>query len=233
MKFHILKDHQDGPVSHNVLLDAQQIALNTEQQSSKTSIRNIEITTKVQSAALQKHIKLEQQSESDADIVYDTNKEKGNNIINHCQEKMQKEPKCWGNLKGTIGQECIIDDDNVVNDHITTSHMKKDKNITINPLVSKATSVDKCIKISFSPGEEKVPKKSLAESLVAAVTDNDNKKIGDSEKIDNINIEEMTSDDLKLKFNIRKLLDVMVDKPVLEKLGWPHRSEEDVSTFNI
>ncbi|XP_037951573.1 uncharacterized protein LOC119682259 [Teleopsis dalmanni] len=67
--------------------------------------------------------------------------------------------------------------------------------------------------------------KSLAESLVAAVTD----PASDDEKVQITTKEKEKSDDeTKIKSNVRKLLDILVDRITLTKFGWPQETEEYV-----
>lgn len=70
---------------------------------------------------------------------------------------------------------------------------------------------------------KKSQKKSLAESLAAAIADNDELTTFAEED------EELSEDDYKLKDNVYKLLDMLVDNVTLKKFGWPETTEEKVS----
>lgn len=234
LKFHILKVHQDDPESNinNAQLEEEQNLSNTESSlSTKTSTRETRANTKTQSLVSPKHIKLEQPSESDVEILYDTVKENNGDNIKNCTKVSQKEAECLVSSKNPVLQEYIADNGNIVNDHSTPSREKEDKNSKNIVPDTEVICVEKCINMTSSSSDEIVQKKSLAESLVAAVADNDNKISENSNDKVVTDTEKLTSDDLKLKLSIRKLLDVMVDKPILEKLGWPKKSEEDVSIY--
>ncbi|KAL9892164.1 protein suppressor of hairy wing-like isoform X1 [Glossina fuscipes] len=69
---------------------------------------------------------------------------------------------------------------------------------------------------------KKSQKKSLAESLAAAIADNDELTTFAEED------EELSEDDYKLKDNVYKLLDMLVDNVTLKKFGWPETTEEKV-----
>lgn len=72
-----------------------------------------------------------------------------------------------------------------------------------------------------SPEFKKEQRKTLAQSLAAAIADDD--------QLVNFNEEdEMSEEDLKIKDNVSKLLDMLVDKATLKKFGWPDISEETV-----
>uniref|UniRef100_A0A1I8NTK1 C2H2-type domain-containing protein n=1 Tax=Stomoxys calcitrans TaxID=35570 RepID=A0A1I8NTK1_STOCA len=76
---------------------------------------------------------------------------------------------------------------------------------------------------TFRTPENKKERKSLAESLAAAIADDDNLthfSTDDEEKL--------SEEDLKLKENVSKLLDMLVDSVTLKKFGWPDISEETV-----
>ncbi|XP_068157496.1 protein suppressor of hairy wing [Drosophila tropicalis] len=71
-----------------------------------------------------------------------------------------------------------------------------------------------------SPVVKKEQRKSLAASLAEAIAD----------KVDEEDFtgEVLTEEDVKLKENVAKLIDMLVDPPILKKYGWPNTSEETV-----
>lgn len=77
---------------------------------------------------------------------------------------------------------------------------------------------------SVSPVVKKEQRKSLAASLAAAIADN----IEEPSSDDEFSGEVLTEEDLKLKENIGKLIDMLVDPQTLKKYGWPNSSEETV-----
>ncbi|KAH8408013.1 hypothetical protein KR222_010721, partial [Zaprionus bogoriensis] len=77
---------------------------------------------------------------------------------------------------------------------------------------------------TVSPVVKKEQRKSLAASLAAAIADN----IEEPSSDDEFNGEVLTEEDLKLKENIGKLIDMLVDPQTLKKYGWPNSSEETV-----
>lgn len=79
-----------------------------------------------------------------------------------------------------------------------------------------------------SPECKKEQRKSLAESLAAAIADDDVTMLDISKGDD-----EFTEEELKLKDNVGKLLDMLVDSATLKKFGWPEMSEETVSSSLI
>ncbi|XP_064549479.1 protein suppressor of hairy wing [Drosophila montana] len=79
-------------------------------------------------------------------------------------------------------------------------------------------------KPSVSPVVKKEQRKSLAASLAAAIADNLEEPSSDDE----FGGEVLTEEDLKLKENIAKLIDMLVDPQTLKKYGWPNSSEESV-----
>lgn len=77
---------------------------------------------------------------------------------------------------------------------------------------------------SVSPVVKKEQRKSLAASLAAAIADN----IEEPSSDDEFSGEVLTEEDLKLKENIGKLIDMLVDPQTLKKYDWPNSSEETV-----
>lgn len=78
----------------------------------------------------------------------------------------------------------------------------------------------------ISPECKKEQRKTLAESLAAAIADED------ETVLEVINDEpQYSEEDLKLKDNVSKLLDMLVDSVTLKKFGWPDMLEETVSYF--
>uniref|UniRef100_A0A1I8MM40 C2H2-type domain-containing protein n=1 Tax=Musca domestica TaxID=7370 RepID=A0A1I8MM40_MUSDO len=75
---------------------------------------------------------------------------------------------------------------------------------------------------TYRTPEAKKDRKSLAESLAAAIADDDNLTHFSTDD------EELNEEDLKLKDNVGKLLDMLVDSTTLKKFGWPDASEETV-----
>ncbi|XP_017047137.2 protein suppressor of hairy wing [Drosophila ficusphila] len=75
-----------------------------------------------------------------------------------------------------------------------------------------------------SPVVKKEQRKSLAASLAAAIADN----LDDASSEDDVSGEILTEEDLKLKVNVGKLIDMLVDPPILKKYGWPNAPEEMV-----
>ncbi|XP_062124417.1 protein suppressor of hairy wing [Drosophila sulfurigaster albostrigata] len=75
-----------------------------------------------------------------------------------------------------------------------------------------------------SPVVKKEQRKSLAASLAAAIADN----IEEPSSDDEFTGEVLTEEDLKLKENIAKLIDMLVDPQTLKKYNWPNSSEETV-----
>ncbi|KAH8232226.1 hypothetical protein KR032_002402 [Drosophila birchii] len=76
-----------------------------------------------------------------------------------------------------------------------------------------------------SPVVKKEKRKSLAASLAAAIADNLEEEPSSE---DDPSAEVLTEEDLKLKENIGKLIDMLVDPPILKKYGWPNAPEETV-----
>ncbi|KAH8382627.1 hypothetical protein KR009_004417 [Drosophila setifemur] len=74
------------------------------------------------------------------------------------------------------------------------------------------------------PMVKKEQRKSLAASLAAAIADN----LEEPSSEDDFNGEVLTEEDLKLKENVAKLIDMLVDPPILKKYGWPNAPEETV-----
>ncbi|XP_065354147.1 protein suppressor of hairy wing [Calliphora vicina] len=76
----------------------------------------------------------------------------------------------------------------------------------------------------ISPECKKEQRRTLAESLAAAIADDD------ENELHTINEEESqySEEELKLKDNVSKLLDMLVDSFTLKKFGWPEISEETV-----
>jgi len=75
-----------------------------------------------------------------------------------------------------------------------------------------------------SPAVKKEQRKCLAASLAAAIADNLDETLSDDE----VSGEILTEEDLKLKANVGKLIDMLVDPPILKKYGWPNAPEEMV-----
>ncbi|EDV94611.1 GH22065 [Drosophila grimshawi] len=75
-----------------------------------------------------------------------------------------------------------------------------------------------------SPVVKKEQRKSLAASLAAAIADNQDEPLSE----DDFSGEVLTEEDLKLKENIAKLIDMLVDPQTLKKYGWPNSTEESV-----
>ncbi|KAH8301301.1 hypothetical protein KR018_000267 [Drosophila ironensis] len=75
-----------------------------------------------------------------------------------------------------------------------------------------------------SPVVKKEKRKSLAASLAAAIADNLDEPLSE----DDFTGEVLTEEDLRLKENIGKLIDMLVDPPILKKYGWPNAPEEMV-----
>ncbi|XP_032576213.1 protein suppressor of hairy wing [Drosophila sechellia] len=75
-----------------------------------------------------------------------------------------------------------------------------------------------------SPVVKKEQRKSLAASLAAAIADN----LEESCSEDDFSGEILTEEDIKLKENVGKLIDMLVDPPILKKYGWPNAPEETV-----
>lgn len=84
---------------------------------------------------------------------------------------------------------------------------------------SPKVSIEKSSPIAKSKDTKICLRKSLAESLAAAIADNED---------EDINIEVASEEDEKIKENISKLLDMLVDKATLKKFGWPENSVENV-----
>lgn len=74
-----------------------------------------------------------------------------------------------------------------------------------------------------SPVVKKEKRKSLGASLAAAIADNIEVPVEED-----FEGEVLTEEDLKLKENIAKLIDMLVDPPILKKYGWPNAPEEMV-----
>lgn len=89
---------------------------------------------------------------------------------------------------------------------------------------SKSQPASKEKEKTVSPVVKKEQRKSLAASLAAAIADN----IEEPSSDDDFSGEVLTEEDLKLKENIGKLIDMLVDPPILKKYGWPNSSEETV-----
>ncbi|XP_017849830.1 protein suppressor of hairy wing [Drosophila busckii] len=75
-----------------------------------------------------------------------------------------------------------------------------------------------------SPVVKKEQRKSLAASLAAAIADNLEEPSSDDE----FSGEVLTEEDIKLKENVAKLIDMLVDPQTLKKYNWPNSSEETV-----
>ncbi|XP_017023768.1 protein suppressor of hairy wing [Drosophila kikkawai] len=79
--------------------------------------------------------------------------------------------------------------------------------------------------LKVSPVVKKEKRKSLAASLAAAIADNLEEEPSSE---DDASGEVLTEEDLRLKENIGKLIDMLVDPPILKKYGWPNAPEETV-----
>ncbi|XP_016975487.1 protein suppressor of hairy wing [Drosophila rhopaloa] len=75
-----------------------------------------------------------------------------------------------------------------------------------------------------SPVVKKEQRKSLAASLAAAIADNLEEASSEEDVVGEI----LTEEDLRLKENVGKLIDMLVDPPILKKYGWPNAAEEMV-----
>ncbi|XP_030381784.1 protein suppressor of hairy wing isoform X2 [Scaptodrosophila lebanonensis] len=140
------------------------------------------------------------------------------------------------NSNGVVVREYLVDE----GDGITQSITLENETYTILPLnenqesiittnieteIAAATpDVKPESKEQMSPMVKKEQRKSLAASLAAAIADNGSESLSDDE----LNSDVLSENDLKLKENIGKLIDMLVDPPTLQKYGWPNTSEETV-----
>lgn len=213
--FHKLKDHQDDENPANAVNEevSLQTSIGVEMKPEPPrpqTTRRTRSSVKEQAQSSTKRIKVEKETE----IV----KVKG---------KRQQGAK--------VLQEFIIDNRSMLVENNTPVSVKGSDKEETSASCMEGTDISTegtAIQVPSPLDAEKAPRKSLAESLVAAVVDEGCGNAvtqANTKNNDLLNAETMSADDLKLKFNVRKLLDIMVDKPTLEKLGWPEKSEEDVS----
>lgn len=125
-----------------------------------------------------------------------------------------------GSKGGLVVKEFIVNDVPAAEERAMVLH---DEAYTVIPLdgdgpIETVTAVTMS-PINISAEVKKERRKSLAESLAVAIgTDSVTLK-------DPIQLNE---EDMKLKENVRKLLDMLVDNKTLKKFGWPANTEENV-----
>lgn len=119
-----------------------------------------------------------------------------------------------GSAATNAGGETII----LSNEAFTVIPLESDGGI-IEPVTTNTIAAK-----TFRTPESKKERKSLAESLAAAIADDDNLTHFSTE-----GVEQLSEEDLKWKDNVSKLLDMLVDNTTLNKFGWPDISEETVS----
>lgn len=221
LKFHILKEHTD--VDENPV----NVANNNKEQevTQENSQINIEIETEPtqQKPSRKTRSRVKEQTQSPPKRI---KLEKATEAAKVEEERRHQETK--------VLQEFIIENSN--NASASVSVRDSDEvasNVSYVECASTTTMWRNTTTIGDDNNvtDELSPRKPpLVESLVVAAVDNEDSgetNIESNELL--LDAEALSSDDLKLKYNVRKLLDVMVDKPTLEKLGWPEKSEEEVS----
>ncbi|XP_037943578.1 protein suppressor of hairy wing-like [Teleopsis dalmanni] len=123
---------------------------------------------------------------------------------------------------GVVVQQFIVDE---VPESTTEQLLLENKLYTVIPLENETMKRESKITVpQESPKDRKRNIKSLAESLVAAITDDVSDDEGQLMIVENVE----TEDDIRVKGNVRRLLDILVDRSTLKKFGWPEATEEYV-----
>lgn len=131
-----------------------------------------------------------------------------------------------GSKGGLVVKEFIVNDVPAAEERAMVLH---DEAYTVIPLdgdgpIETVTAVTMS-PINISAEVKKERRKSLAESLAVAIG------------TDSVTLKEpiqLNEEDMKLKENVRKLLDMLVDNKTLKKFGWPTNTEENVRfTINL
>ena len=138
------------------------------------------------------------------------------------------------NSKVNILEQYIIDDNPTTSASVAQQTIiLSSEAFTVIPLESDGGIIEpittKSLPSIISPETKKEQRKTLAESLAAAIADNDEELSEEEEEQEPT----FTEEDLKLKDNVSKLLDMLVDSATLKKFGWPDITEETVSFFYI
>lgn len=132
---------------------------------------------------------------------------------------------------GVVVREFLVDEGDgsaqtiMLENEVYTILPLEGANDTETPAASKVKpdSKEKQSKV-VSPVVKKEQRKSLAASLAAAIADNLEEPSSDDEFTGEV----LTEEDLKLKENIGKLIDMLVDPQTLKKYDWPNSSVETV-----
>lgn len=132
---------------------------------------------------------------------------------------------------GVVVREFLVDEGDgsaqtivLENEVYTILPLEGTEGAAAQPPASKSQPASKEKEKTVSPVVKKEQRKSLAASLAAAIADN----IEEPSSDDEFSGEMLTEEDIKLKENIGKLIDMLVDPQTLKKYGWPNSSEETV-----
>lgn len=213
LQFHILKVHQEDPetfVNENlfdndtVLMPPPKVIKIEDAQGQRIEF----VTTNSEGKILNTNIKglKEQQI-----LKTSENKEDGNSKVNILEQYIIEDSP---STSANVAKQTII----LSNEAFTVIPLESDGGI-IEPITTKS------LPTIISPESKREQRKTLAESLAAAIADND-EEISENEEDEEPSF---TEEDLKLKDNVSKLLDMLVDSATLKKFGWPDVTEESVS----
>ncbi|XP_073818181.1 suppressor of Hairy wing [Musca autumnalis] len=223
LQFHILKVHQEDPetfVNEDPFGDRRGI-IREEDDEDDESI----------TIPAPKIIKIEDSQGPRIEFVTTNSEGKilNSSIEGLAEKRIIQSPKTVAANKVQILEEFIINDgpststgnpgETIIlsNEAFTVIPLESNGGV-IEPLTTNTIATK-----TFRTPENKKERKSLAESLAAAIADDDNLTHFSTDED-----EELTEEDLKLKDNVGKLLDMLVDSVTLKKFGWPDASEETV-----
>lgn len=209
LQFHKLKYHKDD---NNSFVCDEPTPVDYQEDNNNSSSNIIS----------QPPTKLYKISENDVVEIYDNSEIIG--TFNNIQSVPKNEPDNTNNNGGLVVSEYIVNE--IPTSGPETIILQNHEAFTVIPLNNDNNEAHVIENEHILPNEvetktktKKEQRKSLAESLAAAIADND----------DYTNEEHMSEDDIKLKDNVGKLLDMLVDKTTLKKFGWPTATEETVS----
>lgn len=251
LQFHILKFHPEDPenfVNEDPVVKANETINDTINYESCTSFDNIALMPPA------KIIKLE--NSLPQNIEYITTNSEGRVLsssiekLNNSDTILQSKQKQSDANKVQILEEFILNDyppmvgssvakavsDPNMTDGGSQTIILSNEAYTVIPLESDGGVIEPITTnalvtlpstTSFnSPENKKEIRKSLAASLAAAIADNDELEVISEE-------DELSEEEAKLKDNVNKLLDMLVDAATLKKFGWPEASEETVNFFKF